>query len=508
MGLFKFGYKKVAPNEALIISGKNVGKEGDPGVYIKDGRMLRVVRGGTVLVTPFQSADSISLNSFQIPLSAEGILTKDEVPITVHATATIKVADELASVIKFAEQFMGKKDVEISKELKVILEGKLRTTVAEQEALEVNNARENFINEVKKKSEDDLKSMGFNVVNFSLDKVLDSTEYGSGLGYLKNLGITKLAASSKEAENARSDAERQIEENKATNAQLTEKAKSESEIEITKQHTALELEKTKNQNNIELERTKRERELNEEKAIAKQAYDKKKAELELDLISKETEAKRKREQAELELKEIAKQQAIIEAEIQAEKEVIANDAQAKIAERNAKAEANAKELHLKVENDAIARKNNIEIDAIERKGIAEAEAIKGKAEAMKEYGQAAITEMIINVLPDLARAVAEPLASISEVKVMDFGGNGNGVQGIANNTVGVMSIVQNALKETTGIDMKELLESNASYGRNQLNKNHEAIQSDDLQVIDAETDTNIAGDEPEVDSVADDIANS
>ena len=111
--MFKFGYKKVAPNEALIISGKNVGKEGEAGVYIKDGRRLRVVRGGTVLVTPFQSADSISLNSFQIPLKAEGILTKDDVQITVHATSTIKGADELESVINFAEQFMGKAEEEI-----------------------------------------------------------------------------------------------------------------------------------------------------------------------------------------------------------------------------------------------------------------------------------------------------------------------------------------------------------------------------------------------------------
>ncbi|WP_010289619.1 flotillin family protein [Kurthia massiliensis] len=466
--MFKFGYKKVAPNEALIISGKNVGKEGEPGVYIKDGRRLRVVRGGTVLVTPFQSADSISLNSFQIPLKAEGILTKDEVPITVHATSTIKVADELESVIKFAEQFMGKKDDEISKELRVILEGKLRTTVAEQEALEVNNARENFIQVVQEKSEADLKAMGFNVVNFSLDRVLDADEYDAELGYLKNLGITKLAESSKQAQNARSDAERQIEENKATNAQLTERAKSSSDIEITRQRTELQLEQTKAANDLDLEKTLRERELNEQRAIAKQAYEKKQAELELDLIEKETQAKREREKAQLELKELAKQQAVIDAQIIAERDVIANDAQARIAERTAEADARAKQLQLEVENDAIARKNQIEIDAIREKGIAEAEAIKMKAEAMKEYGEAAIAEMLIKALPDFARAVAEPLASIDNVQVMDFGGEGGGVQNIAGNTVGVMAMVQKSLKETTGIDVKDLLETNASYGRNHL----------------------------------------
>lgn len=496
--VFKFGYKKVAPNEALIISGKNVGKEGDPGVYIRDGRRLRVVRGGTVLVTPFQSAHTISLNSFQIPLKAEGILTKDEVPITVHATSTIKVADELEAVIKFAEQFMGKAPDEISKELRVILEGKLRTTVAEQGALEVNNARENFIQVVQEKSESDLQSMGFNVVNFSLDRVLDADEYDSELGFLKNLGITKLAESSKQAQNARSDAERQIEENKATNAQLTERAKSESNIEITRQHTDLQLEQTKSQNDLELEKTKRERELNEQRAIAKQAYEKKQAELELDLIEKETQAKREREKAQLELKELAKQQAIIDAQIASEKEVIANDAKARIAERQAEAESRSKELQLKVENDAIARKNQIEIDAIRDKGIAEAEAIKKKAEAMKEYGEAAIAEMFIKALPDFARAVAEPLASIKNVQVMDFGGEGGGVQGVAGNTVGVMSMVQKSLKETTGIDIKDLLETNASYGRNYLGSKTEkeaslddepvALSHDDMELFETTID--------------------
>lgn len=463
-----FKLKKVAPNEALIISGKNVGKEGEPGVYIRDGRRLRVVRGGTVFVTPFQSAHSISLNSFQIPLRAEGILTKDEVPITVHATSTIKVADELEAVIKFAEQFMGKAPDEISKELRVILEGKLRTTVAEQGALEVNNAREKFIQSVQQKSEADLQAMGFNVVNFSLDRVLDASEFDESLGFLKNLGITKLAESSKQAENARSDAERQIEENRAENAQLTERAKSESNIEITRQQTELKMAQTRADNDIELEKTKRERELNEQRAIAKQAYEKKQAELELDLIEKETQAKREREKAQLELKELAKQQAIIDAQIASEKEVIENDAKARIEERQAEAEARSKELKLKVENDAIARKNEIEIDAIREKGLAEAEAIQKKAEAMKEYGDAAIAEMFIKALPDFARAIAEPLTAIQNVQIMDFGGDGSGVQSVAGNTVGVMTMVQKALKDTTGIDMKHLMETNASYGRNYL----------------------------------------
>lgn len=100
-----------------------------------------------------------------------------------------------------------------------------------------------------------------------------------------------------------------------------------------------------------------------------------------------------------------------------------------------------------------------------------------KAEAMKEYGEAAIAEMLIKVLPDFARAVAEPLASIDNVQVMDFGAEGGGVQSVAGNTVGVMAMVQKSLKETTGIDVKDLLETNASYGRNYLSAKSEPEQA-------------------------------
>jgi len=125
--------------------------------------------------------------------------------------------------------------------------------------------------------------------------------------------------------------------------------------------------------------------------------------------------------------------------------------------------------------------------------VAEAEAILKKAEAMQKYGQASVLEMLIGVLPQMAESIAKPLSAISEVKVMEFGGSGggkesNGVQSIAGNAVGVMGIVQNMLKETTGIDMKDLLESNASFGRNQLAESKEVVQVDDATIPNNEVD--------------------
>ena len=89
------------------------------------------------------------------------------------------------------------------------------------------------------------------------------------------------------------------------------------------------------------------------------------------------------------------------------------------------------------------------------KGIAEAEAMDKKAEAMKKYGEAAILEMLIGVLPDIAKAVAEPISSISDVKII--GSGSQGVSDISGNVPIVMAQVMETVKEATGVDLQDVI---------------------------------------------------
>ena len=78
---------------------------------------------------------------------------------------------------------------------------------------------------------------------------------------------------------------------------------------------------------------------------------------------------------------------------------------------------------------------------------------------MQKYGQAAILEMLVGVLPDMAKAVAEPISAISDVKII--GGDSNGVSGVSGNVPVVLAQVMESVKEATGVDMKEIIRANS-----------------------------------------------
>ena len=462
-----FGYKKVGPNEALIITGSKVGKPGDPGYYDKNGRMMRVIRGGNAFITPLQHAELISLNSMQIKLTTPRIVTNEGVPIRVWATATIKIAEDLDAIVNYAEQFLGKEDVVVKEELRNVIEGNLRTIVAQLTALQVNNARKEFVEQVSKIAQKELDRMGFTIVSLVLDDVRDDDEKD---GFLINLGAKKIAESKRDAEIARSDADRQISIKKAENVRMTKEEADKAQIKIAESEKERKLKET------EIKET-----TSKAQARSEQAYELEQARLQQVLVQEQTKVKKLEEQSILEIKEIEKQSKQKDAEIEAEREKIRATTEAEISERQALAQANAQKYAAEAENEALERRGKSEAETVRQRGLAEAEVIRQRglaeaeakaqmAEAMAKFGQAAVTEMIIKVLPDVARAIAEPLSNIGEVKVFDMGGDGkgNGLQSFAGTSLGMLGVIQDVMKETTGINLKEIIESNASYGLNQL----------------------------------------
>ena len=63
--------------------------------------------------------------------------------------------------------------------------------------------------------------------------------------------------------------------------------------------------------------------------------------------------------------------------------------------------------------------------------------MKQKAEAYKQYNDAAVAEMMIKVLPEIARSVAQPLSSIDKVSII--GGDASGVSGVSGNVPVLMA---------------------------------------------------------------------
>ena len=89
--------------------------------------------------------------------------------------------------------------------------------------------------------------------------------------------------------------------------------------------------------------------------------------------------------------------------------------------------------------------------------------MKQKAEAYKQYNDAAVAEMMIKVLPEIAKSVAQPLSSIDKVSII--GGDASGVSGVSGN----VPVLMEAMKEATGIDMRDIVRANSIEAKTDRN---------------------------------------
>ena len=81
-----------------------------------------------------------------------------------------------------------------------------------------------------------------------------------------------------------------------------------------------------------------------------------------------------------------------------------------------------------------------------------------KAEAFEKYGKAAITDMVVKVLPDMARATAEPIKAIDNLSI--YASDGNGVTNVTNSVPMVLKQTFDVVKDATGVDMSEIIKNN------------------------------------------------
>lgn len=136
-----------------------------------------------------------------------------------------------------------------------------------------------------------------------------------------------------------------------------------------------------------------------------------------------------------------------------------------VAKANATKQAN--DARIEAETAIAERNNELEIKKQELKRAADVK----KAEAMAKYGKAAMTEMIIKVLPQMAEAIAKPLESIDKVTIIDGGSGENGVGTFSGNVPSVLAKTIESIKETTGFDLTEVMKANTYDAKTTNNVN-------------------------------------
>ncbi|UOQ49304.1 flotillin family protein [Gracilibacillus caseinilyticus] len=446
--LFAARYKTVGADDAMIVTGSFLGSKN---VHkTEDGGGIKIVRGGGAFILPiFQQKENISLRSHSLDISTPNVYTENGVPVMADGTAIIKVQSTTEGIATAGEQFLGKDNSELRKEAQEVLEGHLRAILGTMTVEEIYKNRERFAQEVQTQAAVDLKKMGLQIVSFTIKDVQDEN------GYLEALGKPRIAEVKRDAQIAEANAMRDARIQKAQAERESKGAELLSETQIAESTKEKELKVASYKRDQDTARAEADMAYKLQGAKSEQLV--KQEEMQIQLVEKN-------KQIEIDEKEVLRKQRQYEAEIskkaEAERYATEQKAEADKVTRVKNAEAESEQIRL----DGLA-----EADAIREKGLAEAEAKEKLAEAMDKYGEAAILEMIIKMLPDFAAKIAEPVRSIDKVTVVDSGnGEGDGATRMSQYVTKLMSQLPETLKDVSGVDLKGMLDNVASSSESKI----------------------------------------
>ncbi|MDX1807567.1 MAG: SPFH domain-containing protein, partial [Paenisporosarcina sp.] len=373
----------------------------------------------------------------------------------------------ISEIATAAEQFLGKSKEDRENEAKEVLEGHLRSILGSMTVEEIYKNRDKFSQEVQRVASQDLAKMGLIIVSFTIKDVRDKN------GYLDSLGKPRIAQVKRDADIATAEAD------KETRIKRSEAAKEAQQYEIER---ATEIALAEKENLLKVAEYRREQDI--AKARADQAYELQTARSKQEVMEQEMQIQiiERQKQIELEEKEILRREKQYDSEVKkkADADRYAVEQNAAASKSRVMAEADAEKYRIeakakaeadKVRLDGIAKADSeraqgeTEADIIRLKGLAEAEAKQKLADAFDHYGQAAVLDMIVRMMPEYAKQIASPLANIDKITVVDTGGGeGGGANRVTSYATNLMSTLQETLKASSGIDVKEMLENYSGKG--------------------------------------------
>ncbi|KAL3285165.1 hypothetical protein HHI36_019284 [Cryptolaemus montrouzieri] len=426
-----FGYVTCGPNEAMVVYGC---------CY----RRPRLIHGGKVFVFgPFQAIQKISLNIMTLIVDSPKVYTSQGVPISVTGIAQIKIQGQNKEMLATAcELFLGKSNYEIRHIALATMEGHQRAIMGTMTVEEIYKDRKKFSQQVFGVASSDLVNMGITVVSYTIKDIQDDQGYLEALG-MKRTAQVKRDARIGEAE-ARADA--------AIKVALAEEKRMQSVL--ANQEKIAEAER-----NFELKKAAYDIEVKTKEAEANLAYDLQVAKTQ-QLIREENmeiEVIERSKQIEIQKQEEIRRGKELEATVHkpaaAEKYKMEKLAEAQRKSRILEAEAEAEAIRLKGEADAFA---------IEVKAKAEAEQMAKKAEAWKEYREAAMVDMILDVLPSVAAEIAAPLSETKRITMVSTGSGDVGAYKLTNEVLDIVSKMPQVITSLTGVDITNFSRRNHS----------------------------------------------
>lgn len=478
------GYVKASPNKAYIISGLR--------------KEPKVLIGRAGIKIPFlEKKDELMLKQISIDIKTNGYIpTKDFIGVDIDAVAKVRVitvkdvtVDKNGNLLSGADSnkyithamaqaamknFLNMREDDIRDALTDSLQGNMREIIGTQCLKELCNDRKTFGDEVQAKAQKDMNALGIWIESCNIQKIEDENNL------IVALGQDNMSQIQKDASVAKAQADRDVAIARAEADKVANDAKVSADTEIAQKQTELaikkaELKKASDIKQAEADAAYKIQEQEQRKSIEVSSAN-------ADIAKQEREIELKRREAEVTEQTLDAQ---VKKKAEAEKFARQQAAEAELIERQRKADAemyekqktaDAKKIEADAmmyakaqEAEAIKKVGEAEAEAIRAKGIAEAEATEKKADAMAKYGKAAMTEMIVKILPEMAREIAQPLAAIDKITIID-GGNGEpGVNSMGGYVPQVLAKTIESIKETTGFDLTEVMKADTYDAK--VNKN-------------------------------------
>lgn len=447
--VFTTGYVKAPPDTAYIISGL---------------RKKIIIGKASIKVPFFERLDKLSLKLIPIDVkTSSAVPTADYINIQVDAAVNVKISSQPERLHQAAENFLNQNTQYIAQVAREVLEGNMREIVGRMRLEEMVSDRQKFAELVKENAEPDLAAMGLDIVSFNVQNFTD------GNGVIDDLGIDNISQIKKKAAIAKAEAEKEIAVAKADADRQANDAKVNAEREIAVKNNELDIQKANLQKAADTKR-----------AEADAAYEIQKEEQRktIEVTSANADIAKEEKVILLKQREAEAMEQSLDAEVrkkaEADRFARQQKAEADLFERQKEAEARKYEIEkaaeaqrVKAQADmyskeqealGIQKVGEAEAEAIRAKGVAEAEAMDRRAQAYQKYNNAAMAEMLIKVLPDIAGKIAEPLTQIDKITII--GGDGaNGVDSVAGNVPAMMTKLFESMKETVGIDLAEIVKA-------------------------------------------------
>jgi len=381
-----------------------------------------------------QTVQRIPLNTMTLEVQSPRVYTSQGVPISVVGTAQVKINGSNEEMLAYAaEQFGGKPVDEILQICLETMEGHQRAIMGNMTVEEIYRDRKTFSKKVFEVASVDLHNMGISVISYTLKDVRDD------VGYLASLGQARTAQVKRDALIGEAEARRDatIAEARAEEQRMEAKLSNDTEIARSKR-------------DFELNKAGYDTEVNTAKAEAEMAYS---------LQAAKVQAKIKEEEMQVKVVERQQNISIQEQEImRREKELdskVRKPAEAEKFRLEKIAEAEKQRVVLEAEADAEAKalKGEAEAYAIEVKAKAEAEQMAKKADAWKEYKEAALVDMMLKVLPQVAAEVSAPMSQANKITMVSSGDGPIGASRVTGEVLEIMGSLPDTVKKMTGVDI-------------------------------------------------------